>query len=329
MIGGIVMADTAVGRGPAGVGIPEGDVAWDRRYLQLEPPAGVHTFAEFGQADEDALLSPVAVTEPFRILSDGGVAVALKIARELEKLAVGDARSKRMRGCTYRSRFFDGMYRDPELVSFLAALAQADLREHPVGHHRVQLNFAPEELSRDVDIWHHDVVAYDFVMLLTDPAGMKGGNTEFFRGTLKEGMAILGEQGAIPPERIGAVGYPAAGWAFLQQGHQVLHRAARLEEPYPRVSLVASYYCADPRFREPTILAPLRKADGRDVALVEWAHYAAYRTIGRLEAFLAPGPDFAAGPQAARERLTECLAEATAALAEFDSTDEGFLVGLR
>jgi hypothetical protein len=329
MIGGIVMADTAVGQGPAGVGIPEGDVAWDRRYLQLEPPAGVHTFAEFGQADEDALLSPVAVTEPFRILSDEGVAVALKIARELEKIAVGDARSKRMRGCTYRSRFFDGMYRDPELVSFLAALAQADLREHPVGHHRVQLNFAPEELSRDVDIWHHDVVAYDFVMLLTDPAGMKGGNTEFFRGTLKEGMAILGEQGAIPPERIGAVGYPAAGWAFLQQGHQVLHRAARLAEPYPRVSLVASYYCADPRFREPTILPPLRKADGRDVALVEWAHYAAYRTIGRLEAFLAPGPDFAAGPQAARERLTECLAEATAALAEFDSTDEGFLVGLR
>jgi hypothetical protein len=328
MIGGIVMADTAVGRGPAGVGIPEGDVAWDRRYLQLEPPAGVHTFAEFGQADEDVLLSPVAVTEPFRILSDEGVAVALKIARELEKLAVGDARSKRMRGCTYRSRFFDGMYCDPDLLSFLATLAQADLREHPVGHHRVQLNFAPEELSRDVDIWHHDVVAYDFVMLLTDPAGMKGGNTEFFRGTLKEGMAILAEQDAIPPERIGAVGYPAAGWAFLQQGHQVLHRAARLEESYPRVSLVASYYCADPRFREPTILPPLRKADGQDVALVEWAHYAAYRTIGRLEAFLARGPDFAAGPQAARERLAECLAEATAALAEFDSTDEGFLVGL-
>jgi hypothetical protein len=329
MNGGIAMADTAVGRGPAGVGIAEGDVTWDRRYLQLEPPAGVHTFAEFGQADEDALLSPVAVTEPFRILSDEGVAVALTIARELEKLAVGDARSKRMRGCTYRSRFFDGMYRDPELVSFLATLAQADLREHPVGHHRVQLNFAPEELTRDVDIWHHDVVAYDFVMLLTDPAGMKGGNTEFFRGALAEGMAILDEQGVIPPERIGAVGYPAAGWAFLQQGHQVLHRAARLAEPYPRVSLVASYYCADPRFREPTILAPLRKADGRDVALVEWAQYAAYRTIGRLEAFLAPGPDFAAGPEAARERLAGCLAEATAALAEFDSTDEGFLVGLR
>lgn len=322
------MGDSTAGRGPAGMGIAAADVPWDRRYLQLEPPAAVHTFAEFGAVDEDVLLSPVAVTEPFRVLSDEGAAAALEIARDLEKIAVGDARSKRIRGCTYRSRFFDGMYRDPELVSFLATLAGAGLREHPVGHHRVQLNFAPEELSRDVDVWHYDVVAYDFVMLLTDPAAMKGGNTEFFRGTVAEGMAMLAERGAIPAERIGAVGYPGAGWAFLQQGHQVLHRAARLEEAYPRVSLVASYYCADPRFREPTILPPLRVADGRDAALVEWAGYAAYRTVERLQAFLAPGPDFAAGPDAARQRLAACLAEATAALAEFDSTDEGFIVGV-
>jgi hypothetical protein len=322
------MGDTAVGRGPAGMEVAEGDVAWDRRYLQLEPPVGVHTFAEFGHVDDEVLLSPVAVTEPFRVLSDEGVAVALEIARGLEKIAAGDARSKRMRGCTYRSRFFDGMYRDPELVSFLATLGQADLREHPIGHHRVQLNFAPDELARDVDVWHYDVVAYDFVMLLTDPAAMKGGNTEFFRGTVEEGMAVLAERGAIPPERIGAVGYPGAGWAFLQQGHQVLHRAARLEEPCPRVSLVASYYCADPRFREPTILPPLRRVDGRDVALVEWAGYAAYRTVERLQAFLAPGPDFSAGPETARRRLAACLVDVTAALEEFDSADEGFIVGL-
>jgi hypothetical protein len=59
------MGGTAAGRGPAGTGIVGGDVAWDRRYLLLEPPAWVHTFAEFGPADVDALLSPVAVTEPW------------------------------------------------------------------------------------------------------------------------------------------------------------------------------------------------------------------------------------------------------------------------
>lgn len=117
------MGDSTAGRGPAGMGIAAADVPWDRRYLQLEPPAAVHTFAEFGAVDQDVLLSPVAVTEPFRVLSDEGAAAALEIARDLEKIAVGDARSKRIRGCTYRSRFFDGMYRDPELVSFLATLA--------------------------------------------------------------------------------------------------------------------------------------------------------------------------------------------------------------
>ena len=67
------------------------------------------------------------------------------------------------------------MYSDPRPIEFLSNLAQAELREHPIGHHQVQLNFAPEELSKDVDVWHHDVVAYDFVLLLTDPAQMKGG----------------------------------------------------------------------------------------------------------------------------------------------------------
>jgi hypothetical protein len=196
------MADTAAGRGPAGMGIVANDVAWDRRYLQLEPPAGVHTFAEFGQGDGDVLLSPVAVTEPFRILSDEGVAVALKVARELEKLAVGDGRSKRMRGCTYRSRFFEGMYRDPDLLSFLATLARADLREHPVGHHRVQLNFAPEELSRDVDIWHHDVVAYDFVMLLTDPG-------------CRVGVLAAGASGAAPGGAAGGTLSPGVPGGLL------------------------------------------------------------------------------------------------------------------
>lgn len=52
-------------------------------------------------------------------------------------------------------------------------------------------------------------------MLLTDPAVMKGGSTEYFRGTVEECMAILAGQGAIPPHRIGAVAYPRAGWAFL------------------------------------------------------------------------------------------------------------------
>jgi hypothetical protein len=313
---------------PPGYRVPRSDTDWQERYLELVPPTAVHTLTEFGYApDDQAALSPVALTAPFRVLSDEGAAAALEIARELEAQAKADTRSKRLRGCTYRSRFFAGMYSDPRLVSFLSRLAQADLREHPVGHHQVQLNFAPEKLTRDVDVWHYDVVAYDFVMLLTDPEPMKGGNTEFFWGTAEEGMQILRETGNLPPERIGKAEYPGPGWAFLQQGHRILHRAARLVEPYPRISLVASYYCADECFREPTILPPLRKADGREIALVEWATYAAYRTAERLHKFLSTQPDFSMPIDEVRRRLSECLNEAQQAIAEFENEDEGFLIG--
>ncbi len=256
------------------------------------------------------------------------MAVAQRIARDLEDVATGDARSKRLRGCTYRSPFFAGMYSDPRLVAFLSDLAKADLREHPIRHHQVQLNFAPEELTKDVDVWHNDVVAFDFVMLLTDPRKMRGGNTEFFKGTVEEGMRILTEKGTLPSGRVGYVGYPDAGWAFLQQGHRVLHRAARLEAPYPRISLVASYYCADAEFRDPTILPPLRKADGQEVALVEWATYAAYRTVERLQQFLVAQPDFSVPPAEVKRRLAECLVDAENAIEEFDRDDPGFIIGI-
>jgi hypothetical protein len=288
---------------PSGYEIAASDTAWEERYLQLTPSPTVRLLHEFGDSDAEAALSPVAVSEPFRVLSDEGAAVALRIARELERQAVGDARSKRLRGCTYRSQFFAGLYSDPRLIEFLSNLAQADLREHPVGHHQVQL-------------------------ILTDPAPMKGGNTEFFRGTIEEGMRILSERGELPSGRIGKIEYPGPGWAFLQQGHRILHRAASLEEPYPRISLVASYYCADAEWREPTILSPLRKADGRDIALVEWANYAAYRTVQRLQSFLARQPDFSVPLAEVKRQLAECLSDAERAIEEFDSTDPGSLIGL-
>ena len=50
------MVDTMAGKGPAGMEIVAGDVPWDCRYLQLERPAEVHTFAQFGHVDEDVLL---------------------------------------------------------------------------------------------------------------------------------------------------------------------------------------------------------------------------------------------------------------------------------
>jgi hypothetical protein len=223
---------------PPGYELPSTDVPWSSRYLQLEPPAGVLTLADLGDTSNELALSRVAVTEPFRILSAEGAAVAEAICRELEGQATADVRSKRLRGCTYRSRFLAGLYADPNLLAFLTEVSEAPLRAHPIGHHRIQLNFAPDVLAKEVDVWHADVVAYDFVVLVTDPVGMVGGNTEYFVGSVEEGLALLSAVGGLPAGRVCPVLYPGAGWGFLLQGHRV----ARLEQPYPRILLVASYY---------------------------------------------------------------------------------------
>ena len=254
--------------------------------------------------------------------------MAAEIAQELEALAVADVRSKRMRGCTYRSRFFAGMYSDPALLSYLSDLAQADLRPHPIGHHRVQLNFVPEDRGRAVDVWHYDVVSFDIVMLLTEPSLMKGGNTEYFWGTVEEGEAILRQGVASPLSESCRWRTPAPGGASCSRAIRCCTGRRLSDEPYPRISLVASYYCADSRFREPTILPPLRVTDGRDVALLEWANYAAYRTVAKLQRFLEDQPDFGLEPAEVRDRLQECIAEAEVAIAEFDSLDEGHLINL-
>ena len=90
---------------PMGYELASNDVPWSRRYLSLEAPEKVHSLEELGDRSSNVALSGVAVTEPFRILSEEGVTVAQAISRELETHAEGDARSKRSRGCTYRSNF--------------------------------------------------------------------------------------------------------------------------------------------------------------------------------------------------------------------------------
>jgi hypothetical protein len=313
---------------PRGFAPARSDVPWDPRYLDLRPPQRVFALGEFGPAAAGpAALSPVAITTPFRLLSDEGVEVLQRISAELEGVATSSERlPKFARGVIYRSRFLRGLYADPAVLRFLRDLAQAPLEPHPVGHHAAQLNFAPDDLARNVDQWHCDVVSFDFVLMVSDPTPMKGGRFEYFRGSVEEGRDLLVEGPGLPPERVVRVEFPGAGWAVLQQGHRVLHRAARLEERYPRVTMVCSYYTPHPEVADPTDLATLRKVDGRDVALVEWSRYAAVVAARKLERFAAAGAGFDRPLAEVREALRESVAGVEQAIAAFDSEEEGRLI---
>jgi hypothetical protein len=301
------------------------DVPWDPAYLDLHAPERVITFADFGPgAEGDGVFSPVAVTSPFRILNDDGLRILQAVCRELEAHATESVRiPKRTRGGVYRSDFLRGLVSDPELNSFLRDLAQAPLEPHPVLHHAAHLNYAPDDVTKHVDQWHYDSVSFDIVMMVTDPRLMKGGRFEYFHGPVEEGVAILEERGDLPRERVVNVEFPGPGWCILQQGHRVLHRATRLEEPGERITLVASFWTPDPELADPTDLRVLLKADGRDVALVEWSRYAALAAARRLERFAAEEAVVGRPVDEVRNALRASLAEIEQAFSAFEQEDEG------
>jgi hypothetical protein len=310
---------------PPGYGVLESDVAWDPdRYLELVPPEQVVLLEEWGpEAAGPTALSPVAISSPFRLLSDEGVEAMQAICGELKLSAGSDHRiAKRSRGGVYRSDFLRGLYGEPRVLEFLRGLAQAPLEPHPVVHHAIHVNYAPDDLSRNVDQWHRDAVAFDYVLMVTDLRPMKGGRFEYFLGPVEEGRALLESGEGLPEDRVTSPEFPGAGWAVFQQGHRVLHRAARLEERYPRVTAVASYWTPHPEVDDPTDLQTLLRADGREIALVEWSRYAATATARKLERFAETKTDWSVPLPELRDELHRTIALVEEAIEAFDNEDE-------
>jgi hypothetical protein len=314
---------------PPGYDRLESDLEWDLdRHAELVPPERVVLLGEWGpEAAGPSALSPVAISSPFRLLSDEGVAVLQAICSELELSATGDQRiAKRSRGGIYRSEFLRGLYADPAILEFLAGLARTPLEPHPVSHHSIHINYAPDDLSRNVDQWHRDAVAFDYVLMVSDPRPMKGGRFEYFLGPVEEGRALLESEQRLPAERVATPDFPGPGWAVFQQGHRVLHRAARLEERYPRVTVVASYWAPHPEVDDPTDLQTLLRADGREIALVEWSRYAAQATARKLERFAATKTDWSVPLPELRDELRRTLALVDEAIEAFEREEEGRLI---
>ena len=314
---------------PPGYGTLESDVAWDpQRHLALQAPERVTLLGEWGpDAAGPSALSPVAITSAFRLLSDEGVVVLQAICGELEQYSVGDERiAKKVRGSIYRSEFLRGMYEDASVLALLRELAQAPLEPHPVSHHAIHINYAPDDLARNVDQWHRDVISFDYVLMVSDPRPMRGGRFEYFLGPVEEGRELLESGAGLPPERVASPDFPGPGWAVLQQGHRVLHRAARLEERYPRITIVGSYWTPLPELDDPTDLPTIVRVDGPEIALVEWSRFQACVAAHRLEHFAATKTDFARPTRELQEELRAIAARLEAAADAFDDPEEGRLI---
>ena len=230
----------------------------------------------------------MAASAPFRLLSDEGVAVMLDVARALRVFhrPAGDRIERMTRGGCYRSRWLRDLCIDPDVTAHLSAIYAIDVHPHAMPLHLGHLNFEPTKIHTSVDKWHHDTLPLDFVLMVTDPNTVAGGEFEYFVGTKDEAAALAAEGRTPPRDRVVAPEFGGAGYAIALHGNMVVHRAAPLTDLSERITMVNGYVAADRAIDDQSRSVDLIGVDDPECLWAEWAKFAAWRSHGRLTALL-------------------------------------------
>ncbi len=295
-----------------------------RRHLALERPESVLSLADLGYGEEEIAACPsrLAITAPFRLLSEEGVACLQEVARALAPYATSNARIQRnVRGGAYRSRFLRDLCCSPEITEWIAALCGAPLAPHTLPHQLGHLNYAPKRLGENVDKWHVDTLRIDYVLFVTDPNALPGGEFEYFRGTRHELQALREAGLPFPPERIVAPPLPGAGYAVLQQGNMVVHRARGLRERGERITLVNGYVPLDLRFPDYLRYDQLVLADPAHVVTAEYERHVAW-LAGERARLLIERSEFTDRRDLSAARLEAMAEELRRAAAEIRNAEQ-------
>ena len=291
------------------------------KHLQLEGPVTITTLKELGYDDEtiSKMPSELGVTTAFRVLSDEGLATFYGLAKQMEnnKNQVGGTGKSRgssyIRGAGYRSTFIRDLCASEVLCDFLSDLAQVRLGTHALPSVACALNYAPDDISKAVDSWHVDSTSFDLVMMLVDPATLKGGEFQYFKGTKEAGSEILGiqaEHGSdkeLPAARVVSMKFPAAGYGCLQQGTMVFHRACRLLEKAERITFIPSFSVMDSAKVDYTNTDVMMNWSDPGM-LTELARYQAWTAQGNLQN-LINNLELEADASEITERLDESIAK--------------------
>ncbi len=322
-------------------GFPPIDPALDTDFdphihLALSQPEQVYTLADLGYDPEtlEAAPSPIAATSCFRVLSDAGVAALQQATRGLEPYCRNLGRiSRAVRGGVYQSRFLRGLCVSPEVAAHCSNLMQLPLHPHSLPHQLGHLNYTPKTPGEHVDKWHVDTLRFDYVLFVTDPRAVAGGEFQYFRGTKQEMAALYAAGARFPEDRIVSPTLPGPGYAVLQQGNLVVHRAKGLDPGgvdtanytgLERITLVNGYVPADMRHPDFTAFDQLYKIDPQATISGEYARHAAWMGQARLAAILAGAPD-AMERTALATHLRAAAAELTASADAMERATDGTL----
>ena len=286
-------------------------------HLDIRSPATLTMLADLGycEAEIASTATPVAFSEPFRVLSDEGAAVMLKTALRLRpfQTRAGERIEHMVRGACYRSRWLRDLCLSPEVTAVMADVYGTPVAPHSMPLHLGHINFAPTEVGTAVDKWHHDTLALDYVMMVSDPATLPGGRFEVFLGTKAEAAELAAAGERPPSERVLVPNFPAPGWAIALHGNMVVHRASPLSEAVERVTMVNGYVSLDRSVDDQSRSRDLIGVDDPAVLATEWARHAAWRGVGRLQGLVDDLP-FGIDNAGAADQLEEAIADVQQAI---------------
>lgn len=292
------------------------------RHLDLSEPDEVVTLADLGYGPDDIVgkATTIAISSPFRILSDEGAGQMLDTARRLRPFCRrADVRIENMvRGGVYRSQWLRDLCLSPDVAAHLSQIYGTDVAPHPMGLHLGHLNYEPSDVSTAVDKWHHDTLPLDYVMTVTDPTITPGGRFEYFAGTKAEAAALKAAGERPPADRIVAPGLPGPGWAVAMHGDMVVHRGGPLTAPAERITMVNGYVSLDPNVEMQSRMADLLAVDDRELLFFEWSRYVAWRSRNRLQSII-DSIGFGVSPAEAAARLQAAVSDVVEAAEQMPS----------
>eukprot|EP00658_Telonema_sp_P-2_P073971 TRINITY_DN63123_c0_g1_i2.p1 TRINITY_DN63123_c0_g1~~TRINITY_DN63123_c0_g1_i2.p1 ORF type:complete len:336 (+),score=77.47 TRINITY_DN63123_c0_g1_i2:97-1008(+) len=270
--------------------------------------------------------SEMCIRDRFQVLSKQGVHALARVCELLESVMMhgeDDRASSYIAGAGHRSKFIRDLCKDPSLLAHLSEVAGARLGPYTIPDCQAYVNFAPEDVTEAVDTWHVDSLGFDMVIMVTDPTTVKGGRFEWFHGTATEAAGFLGVpadklhlggNGELPAERVRDAGFPGAGWAVLQQGSHVVHRATCMTEYSKRTTVILGFTTGRIDTADPTNVEYMATW-GHPGLHAEIARHAAWRASARLAA-IQIDPDATAAECAAA--LCQGIEDAQRAIAALE-----------
>ncbi len=265
---------------PQGFPVLENEPVFDpAKHLQIEMPETIISLKEFGYSDSDIAECPCdfGITNVFRILSDEGAKCMLEVAHLLEPYVSSNARiARNVRGGVYQSKFLRDLCQSDELTAAVSKICGTDLLPHTIPHQLGHMNYNPKEVGENVDKWHFDTLRIDFVMFVTDPNSVEGGEFEYYLGTKHEVAELKKAGKPLNPDKIKAPVMPGPGYAVLQQGNMVVHRAKGLTQPGERITMVNGYVPRDVSFPDYTRFDQLYLVDPPHMAASEYSRHVSW-----------------------------------------------------